>query len=78
MVKGGETPRELAQRSEAYIRNVSGHVFGVVLNNLDVRSDDYCYYRYYRYGYYGPGDESGSAPAVSSKLGDHLAPSATL
>jgi len=52
VVKGGVTPRELAQRAQAYARDVGANLIGVVLNNLDVRgSDDY--YRYYHYNYYG-------------------------
>jgi len=52
VVKGGVTPRELAQRAQGYARDVGANLIGVVLNNLDVRgSDDY--YRYYHYNYYG-------------------------
>ena len=52
VVKGGVTPRELAQRAQAYARDVGANLIGVVLNNLDIRgSDDY--YRYYHYNYYG-------------------------
>jgi len=53
VVKGGATPRELAQRAGAYARDVGANLIGVVLNNLDVRSDDSYYYRYYHYDYYG-------------------------
>ncbi|MDA2912722.1 polysaccharide biosynthesis tyrosine autokinase [Acidobacteriia bacterium AH_259_A11_L15] len=53
VVQGGATPRELVQRAQSHARDVDANVIGVVLNNLDVRSDDYYYYRYYRYDYYG-------------------------
>lgn len=53
VVQGGATPRELAQRAQFHARDVGANVIGVVLNNLNVRADDYYYYRYYRYDYYG-------------------------
>jgi len=52
VVKGGETPRELAQRAHFHSRDVGANVIGVVLNNVDVRSGG-DYYRYYHYDYYG-------------------------
>jgi capsular exopolysaccharide synthesis family protein len=57
VVKGGSTPRELVQHAQASTRNVGGNIIGVVLNNLDVRSENYYYYRYYHYGYYGSGEK---------------------
>ncbi len=53
VVKGNVTPRELAQRARAYARDVGANLIGVVLNNIDVRSGDYSYYRYYHYDGYG-------------------------
>jgi polysaccharide biosynthesis transport protein len=50
VVKGGVTPRELAQRAQSYAEDVGANLIGVVLNNIDVRSGD-DYYRYYRYDY---------------------------
>jgi len=58
VVKGGATARELAQRAQAHTQEVGGNVIGVVLNNLDVRTDEYYYHRYYRYDYHGPRDEA--------------------
>jgi len=52
VVEGGVTPRELVQRAQAHAREVGGNVIGVVLNNLDVRADDYYYSRFYGYHYY--------------------------
>ena len=56
VVQGGTTPRELVQRAYVYARDVGANVIGAVLNNLDIRSDDYYYGRYYRYDYYGTGE----------------------
>ena len=52
VVRGGVTPRELAQRAQSYARDVGANLIGVVLNNLDVRGGDDYYYRYYHYNYY--------------------------
>jgi len=47
VVKGNATPRELAQRGRAYIRDVGANVIGAVLNSVDMQGGDYYYY--YRY-----------------------------
>jgi capsular exopolysaccharide synthesis family protein len=52
VVEGGGTPREVAQRAQAYVRNVGAAVIGVVLNNLDLRADGGYYAQYYRDDYY--------------------------
>ncbi len=49
VVDGAGTPREMAQRAQAYARHVGASVIGVVLNNLDVRSEGDYYYGYYHY-----------------------------
>jgi len=52
VVKGGFTPRELAQQAQLHIRDVGAHLIGVVLNDVDVRLNGY-YKAYYKYGGYG-------------------------
>ena len=49
VVKGGFTPRELAQQAQLHVRDVGAHLLGVVLNDVDVRHNGY-YSGYYRYG----------------------------
>ena len=56
VVKGGETPRELAQRAHAYISDVGARVIGAVLNNIDLHRDEYSYYQAYSY------DARGASP----------------
>jgi succinoglycan biosynthesis transport protein ExoP len=63
VVKGGTTPRELAQRAQSYAEDVGANLIGVVLNNLDVRAGD-DYYRYYRYDYYGEDEKPGRSSAA--------------
>ena len=58
VVKGGFTPRELAQQAQLHIRDVGAHLIGVVLNDVDIRHNGY-YNGYYRYGGYG--ESKGSA-----------------
>ena len=52
VVKGGFTPRELAQQAQLHIRDVGARLIGVVLNDVDVRLNGY-YKGYYKYGSYG-------------------------
>ena len=49
VIKGGETPRELARRAQAYASDVGARVIGVVLNNVDLHREEYSYYQQYRY-----------------------------
>jgi hypothetical protein len=65
VVKGGSTPRELAQRARAYTISVGANLIGVVLNNLDANSDGY-YYQYYR-GYSSAAADEDSDEAKSRK-----------
>jgi polysaccharide biosynthesis transport protein len=63
VVKGGVTPRELAQRAQSFAEDVGANLIGVVLNNLDVRAGD-DYYRYYRYDYYGEDEKTEHSSAA--------------
>jgi polysaccharide biosynthesis transport protein len=52
VVKSGTTPREAVRLTKRMLLDVRGHILGVVLNNVDLRSADYAYYsKYYYYGY---------------------------
>lgn len=60
VVQHRKLPRNMLIRVKQAVENVGGHVIGVVLNNVDVRSDNqYQYYTSY-YTYYAPttGDEA--------------------
>jgi polysaccharide biosynthesis transport protein len=63
VVKGGETPRELARRAQAYVSDVGARVIGAVLNNIDLHREEYSYYRSYSY------DARDSAPQDQSAAG---------
>jgi len=54
VVQHRKLPRNMLMRVKQAVENVGGHVIGVVLNNVDVRSDNqYQYYTSY-YTYYAP------------------------
>jgi len=64
VIQHRKLPRNMLVRVKQAVETVGGHVIGVVLNNVDVRSDNqYQYYTSY-YTYYAPtGDET---PDVAS------------
>jgi capsular exopolysaccharide synthesis family protein len=65
VVQHRKLPRNMLLRVKQAVENVGGNVIGVVLNNVDVRSDSqYQYYTSY-YTYYAPA-ESQIGPAVSA------------
>ena len=62
-------------RVKQAVENVGGHVIGVVLNNVDVRSDSqYQYYTSY-YTYYAPAESQGrtSVPLTSAPVNQETA-----
>ncbi|MBK1832968.1 GumC family protein [Roseibacillus ishigakijimensis] len=69
VVQHRKLPRNMLLRVKQAVENVGGHVIGVVLNNVDIRSDNqYQYYTSY-YTYYAPSaePESRSTRPVVSK-----------
>lgn len=74
VVQHRKLPRNMLLRVKQAVENVGGHVIGVVLNNVDVRSDSqYQYYTSY-YTYYAPAEAqvsaspAGSAPAKPQQV----------
>jgi capsular exopolysaccharide synthesis family protein len=66
VVQHRKLPRNMLMRVKQAVENVGGHVIGVVLNNVDVRSDSqYQYYTSY-YTYYAPAESQIGPPVVSS------------
>ena len=43
VVKSGDTPRHVVQYAISQARSAGTNLLGVVLNNIDVRSNDYSY-----------------------------------
>jgi len=62
VVQHRKLPRNMLLRVKQAVENVGGHVIGVVLNNVDVRSDSqYQYYTSY-YTYYAPAESQVGSP----------------
>lgn len=49
VVHGGKSTRDIVRRARMELSSVGAKIFGVVLNNVDLRRDGYDYYYYYRY-----------------------------
>lgn len=66
VVHGGKSSRHVVKRARQLLHDVGAKVFGVVLNNVHIQSNDYYYYqRYYASNHYGSDVETG-APAPPS------------
>jgi len=59
VVKSGTTPRKQLMHAQSGIRSVGGNLIGVVLNNVDIRTNGY-----YNYGPYGPNADPSSHETV--------------
>jgi capsular exopolysaccharide synthesis family protein len=59
VVHGGKSTRDVVRRARQELSNVGAKIFGVVLNNVDLRREGYDEYYYYRY-YSDYGQEKGS------------------
>ena len=64
VVHGGRSSRAVVRRARQQLLDVGAHIFGVVLNNVKLETQDYYYSGYYS-GYYTeseqPDDEAGQA-----------------
>ncbi|KAB2638114.1 MAG: polysaccharide biosynthesis tyrosine autokinase [Verrucomicrobia bacterium] len=66
VVQHRKLPRNMLQRVKQAVENVGGTIIGVVLNNVDVRSDSqYQYYTSY-YTYYAPAESQIGPPALGA------------
>jgi succinoglycan biosynthesis transport protein ExoP len=53
VVHGGRSSRHIVSRSRQLLHDVGAKIFGVVLNNVNLQTNDYYYYqRYYSQSYY--------------------------
>jgi len=66
VVHGGKSSRHVVRRSRQLLQDVGAKVFGVVLNNVNVRSHDYYYYqKYYGRSYYSSDADADAERAAS-------------
>ncbi|BCU76959.1 polysaccharide biosynthesis tyrosine autokinase [Luteolibacter sp. LG18] len=74
VVQHRKLPRNMLMRVKRAVEDVGGHVIGVVLNNVDVRSDSqYQYYTSY-YTYYAPAESQPVASTASAPAAGAVAP----
>ena len=57
VVQGDRTSRELVRRSQRLLHEVGARVFGVILNNVNIKPEDYYYYQSYYASNYYAGDK---------------------
>lgn len=62
VVHGGRSSRAVVRRAKQQLLDVGAHIFGVVLNNVKVESQDYYYSGYYSH-YYSDGEQGSGASA---------------
>lgn len=66
VVHGGKSSRHVVRRSQQLLRDVGAKIFGVILNNINLKSHDYYYYqRYYGSRYYKTDVEDDAERAAS-------------
>jgi Mrp family chromosome partitioning ATPase len=56
VVHGGRSSRAVVRRAKQQLMDVGAHIFGIVLNNVKLESQDYYYAGYYS-SYYADTDE---------------------
>lgn len=62
VVHGGRSSRAVVRRAKQQLLDVGAHIFGVVLNNVKVESQDYYYSGYYSH-YYSEGEPGSGGSA---------------
>jgi capsular exopolysaccharide synthesis family protein len=65
VVHGGKSTRDIVRRARQELSTVGAKIFGVVLNNVDLRREGYDNYYYYRY-YSGYGDNAQESAEANS------------
>jgi Mrp family chromosome partitioning ATPase len=63
VIHGGRSSRAVVRRAKQQLLDVGAHIFGVVLNNVKLETQDYYYSGYYS-NYYSTDNES--APGTSA------------
>jgi capsular exopolysaccharide synthesis family protein len=66
VVHGGRSSRAVVRRAKQQLLDVGAHIFGVVLNNVKVETQDYYYSGYYSAEEYVEGDNPETAPGQTA------------
>jgi polysaccharide biosynthesis transport protein len=67
VVQAGRSTRDIVRRAKQDLRSVGARIFGVVLNNVDLRREGY--YDYYYYRYYSNYGDKGRDAEVEQQMG---------
>ncbi len=65
VVHGDQASRAIVRRSRQVLQEVGAKIFGVVLNNVTLRSNDYYYYKYYAGHYHHKVEEDTNGSGFS-------------
>lgn len=63
VIHGGRSSRAVVRRAKQQLMDVGAHIFGVVLNNVKLESQDYYYYGGYYASYYASAEDDDAAAA---------------
>jgi len=66
VVHGGRSSRAVVRRAKQQLIDVGAHIFGVVLNNVKLETQDYYYAGYYSNYYYSSPEDEGEAPEAAN------------
>ncbi len=61
VVHGGRSSRAVVRRAKQHLLDVGAHIFGVVLNNVKLETQDYYYSNYYSNYYSSDADSAGAS-----------------
>jgi succinoglycan biosynthesis transport protein ExoP len=64
VIHGGKSSRDVVRRARQELEAVGAKIFGVVLNNVDLRREGYNYYYYRYYSGYHEQNETGVGPGA--------------
>ncbi|HEX5708600.1 MAG TPA: CpsD/CapB family tyrosine-protein kinase, partial [Pyrinomonadaceae bacterium] len=68
VVHGGRSSRAVVRRAKQQLLDVGAHIFGIVLNNVKLESNDYYYYSgYYNTSYYSDDEPEGETAKADGR-----------
>jgi len=68
VVHGGRSSRAVVRRAKQQLLDIGAHIFGVVLNNVKLETQDYYYTGYYASHYYTESEEEADAAPENARV----------
>ena len=68
VVHGGRSSRAVVRRAKQQLLDIGAHIFGVVLNNVKLETQDYYYTGYYASHYYSEAEEEADAAPENARV----------